>query len=87
MSDVLKEYWHLIVGALGFTAWLVRLEATTKSSAKAQAAALESHKNLIDVKLQAQNTVHSEQLTRIEAMQSEIREDIKKLMMGGHSRT
>ena len=32
--EALKEYWAILMGAIGFVAWLVRLEAMTKTNIK-----------------------------------------------------
>lgn len=32
--EALKEYWAILMGAIGFVAWLVRLEAMTKTNMK-----------------------------------------------------
>lgn len=32
--EALKEYWAILMGAIGFVAWLVRLEAMTKTNVK-----------------------------------------------------
>lgn len=32
--EALKEYWAILMGAVGFVAWLVRLEAMTKTNSK-----------------------------------------------------
>ena len=32
--EALKEYWAILMGAIGFVAWLVRLEAMTKMNVK-----------------------------------------------------
>ena len=34
MMEALKEYWAILMGAIGFVAWLVRLEAMTKTNVK-----------------------------------------------------
>ena len=32
--EALKEYWAILMGAVGFVVWLVRLEAMTKTNSK-----------------------------------------------------
>lgn len=75
MSDFIKEYWAVLMGAATFLVWLVRLEATGLRN-KSEIARLWAQR-----KEDLQNAKQARDETN--QMLSEIRTDIKLLLTRG----
>jgi len=80
--DVLREWWHVIVGLVAFIAWGARVEAGQKNQAKEMgrieqntADALERLETRIDNR-------RSEDMATIRGMFSEIKSDLRDIRMG-----
>ena len=72
IAQVLKEYWAIVLGAIGSIAWLVRLESRSLSNEK------EIRRLWVQRKEGLANAQHScDAQTRV---LDEIRQDIKKLL-------
>lgn len=72
MTDVLKDWWALIIGAFSFVAWLVRMESKMKANEREIQRLWEQRKEDLahaDKRLEAQN-----------AILGEMRADIKLLL-------
>lgn len=75
MTEIIKEFWALIAGGVGFLVWLVRLEATGLRN-KSEIARLWAQR-----KEDLQNAKEARDETN--TMLAEIRADIKLLLTRG----
>lgn len=73
--EALKEYWAILMGAVGFVAWLVRLEAMTKANSK----------ELLNLEAQMVRDRSDARDSRKETndILKEVRSDIKQLIREG----
>ena len=72
ITDAIKDYWHIIVGAAAFIAGYSKLSEKTETTS-------EELKNL-ETRV---NSRRAEDLGRIEKMMTEIRTDVKLLLQRG----
>ncbi|MFV0409456.1 MAG: hypothetical protein ACK5LJ_07080 [Paracoccus sp. (in: a-proteobacteria)] len=79
MSDVIKEFWGIIVAAFGAMAWLIRLEAKISLNAAA-ITRLEKQRHDDMAAAREAREATNEQLRDIKDAITELRKDIKTLI-------
>lgn len=79
MTDVIKEFWGIIVTAFGAAGWLIRLEAKIALNASA-ISQLQQQRHEDMVAAREARAATSEQLREIKDAVTELRNDIKDLI-------
>lgn len=81
--ELLKEYWGIAAGAVGFIVWLVRLEGAVKSVAKDNRALWRQRAEDLEATRTARtetNALLHKLDVKLDTVFSEVRGDIKELL-------
>lgn len=83
MTDIIKEFWQIIVGLIGLAVWLIRLESRGLQNTKeieriwrSRAADMEAR----NVQRKEDMAAAKEQREEFRKMLHEIQQDVKKLL-------